>query len=309
MSNLNYGVVGNCRTAALISEKGSIDWLCFPDFDSPSIFASLLDRERGGSFGFDVTEDHHISQSYVPHTNILSTSFSSKEGEFVVLDYMPYYRSYENAHYLPAELYRYVRWIKGKPRFKVNYVPAPNYAQGKVIHNVTSEFIESYCSSDNKDRQYLYSSLPLQNIEQKKEIILEKDEFFLLSYNEKVIPVDIEREKIEYCRTLVYWLNWTNRTKKYSLYNDVIERSMLVLKLMSYYNGAVLAALTTSLPESVGEVRNRNFVPDRPYRSSKTFYEVHTVHFRIQARILSDNVRHSGRKAADRDYSGAFVRI
>ena len=54
MSNLNYGVVGNCRTAALISEKGSIDWLCFPDFDSPSIFASLLDRERGGSFGFDV---------------------------------------------------------------------------------------------------------------------------------------------------------------------------------------------------------------------------------------------------------------
>lgn len=187
MSNLNYGVVGNCRTAALISEKGSIDWLCFPDFDSPSIFASLLDRERGGSFGFDVTEDYHISQSYVPHTNILSTSFSSKEGEFVVLDYMPYYRSCENAHYLPAELYRYVRWIKGKPRFKVNYVPAPNYAQGKVIHNVTSEFIESYCSSDNKDRQYLYSSLPLQNIEQKKEIILEKDEFFLLSYNEKVI--------------------------------------------------------------------------------------------------------------------------
>ena len=183
MSNLNYGVVGNCRTAALISEKGSIDWLCFPDFDSPSIFASLLDRERGGSFGFDVTEDYHISQSYVPHTNILSTSFSSKEGEFVVLDYMPYYRSCENAHYLPAELYRYVRWIKGKPRFKVNYVPAPNYAQGKVIHNVTSEFIESYCSSDNKDRQYLYSSLPLQNIEQKKEIILEKDEFFLLSYN------------------------------------------------------------------------------------------------------------------------------
>lgn len=151
MSNLNYGVVGNCRTAALISEKGSIDWLCFPDFDSPSIFASLLDRERGGSFGFDVTEDYHISQSYVPHTNILSTSFSSKEGEFVVLDYMPYYRSCENAHYLPAELYRYVRWIKGKPRFKVNYVPAPNYAQGKVIHNVTSEFIESYCSSDNKD--------------------------------------------------------------------------------------------------------------------------------------------------------------
>lgn len=74
-----------------------------------------------------------------------------------------------------------------------------------------------------------------------------------------MIPIDIEREKLEYCRTLVYWLNWTNRTKKYSLYNDVIERSLLVLKLMSYYNGAVLAALTTSLPETVGDVRNWDY--------------------------------------------------
>ena len=95
---------------------------------------------------------------------------------------------------------------------------------------------------ENKDRQYLYASLSLQDIKEKKEIILEKDEFLLLSYNEKVIPIDIEREKIEYCRTLVYWLNWTDRSKKYILYNDVIERSLLVLKLMSYHNGAVLAA-------------------------------------------------------------------
>ena len=259
MNNLNYGVIGNCRTAALISEKGNIEWLCFPDFDSPSIFAALLDRDKGGCFGFEVSNEYHISQSYVPHTNILSTHFSSDEGEFVVLDFMPCYRSYEKEHYLPAEIYRYIRWIKGTPRFKVNYNPAPDYARGKVIHNITDEYIETYCSSENKDRQYLYSSLSLQDIEQKKEITLQRDEFFLLSYNEKVIPIDIEREKLEYCRTLVYWLNWTNRTKKYSLYNDVIERSLLVLKLMSYYNGAVLAALTTSLPETVGDVRNWDY--------------------------------------------------
>lgn len=259
MNNLNYGVIGNCRTAALISEKGTIEWLCFPDFDSPSIFATLLDREKGGCFGFELSDACETSQSYVPHTNILSTSFISEEGEFMVVDFMPCYHSSGSGRYLPAEVYRYVRWIKGKPRFRVNYCPAPNYAQGKVIHNVTSEYIESYCSSDNKDRQYLYSSFSLQDIEQKKEIVLEKDEFFLLSFNEKVIPVDIEREKLEYCRTLVYWLNWTNRTKKYRLYNDVIERSLLVLKLMSHYNGAVLAALTTSLPEAIGEVRNWDY--------------------------------------------------
>lgn len=257
--NLNYGVIGNCRTAALVSERGSIEWLCFPDFDSPSVFAALLDRKKGGSFGFDVSDEYRTEQSYVPHTNILSTQFASEEGEFVVLDFMPCYRSHENSRYLPAELYRYVRWIRGRPRFRVNYAPAPNYARGNAIHRVTPEFIESYCSTDNKDRQYLYASLPLEAIERREEIVLEKDEFFLLSYNEKVIPVDIEREKLEYCRTLVYWLNWTNRTKKYTCYNDVIERSLLVLKLMSYYNGAVLAALTTSLPETVGDVRNWDY--------------------------------------------------
>lgn len=101
--------------------------------------------------------------------------------------------------------------------------------------------------------------MPLQGIVDHQEFILEQDEFFLLSYNEKVIPVDIEREKLEYCRTLVYWLNWTDRTRKFTIYNDIIERSLLTLKMMSFYNGAVLASLTTSLPEAVGEVRNWDY--------------------------------------------------
>ena len=258
-NNLNYGVIGNCRTAALISERGSIEWLCFPDFDSPSVFAALLDRTKGGSFGFDVPDGYAVRQSYVPHTNILSTRFASDEGEFEVLDYMPCYRSFEKEHYLPAELYRYIRFVKGRPRFRIRYDPAQNYAQGEVRIRRTAGFIESYSSADNKDRQYLYSSIPLQAVAGREEIWLEKDEFLLLSYNEKVIPIDIEREKIEYCRTLVYWLNWTNRTRQYTCYNEVVERSMLVLKLLSYYNGAMLAALTTSLPETVGGVRNWDY--------------------------------------------------
>ena len=258
-NNLNYGVIGNCRTAALISERGSIEWLCFPDFDSPSVFAALLDRTKGGSFGFDVPDGYAVRQSYVPHTNILSTRFASDEGEFEVLDYMPCYRSFEKEHYLPAELYRYIRFVKERPRFRIRYDPAPNYAQGEVRIRRTAGFIESYSSADNKDRQYLYSSIPLQAVAGREEIRLEKDEFLLLSYNEKVIPIDIEREKIEYCRTLVYWLNWTNRTRQYTCYNEVVERSMLVLKLLSYYNGAMLAALTTSLPETVGGVRNWDY--------------------------------------------------
>lgn len=260
MQNLNYGVIGNCSTAALVSEKGSIDWLCFPEFDSASVFAALLDVEKGGKFGFDVSDDYKTRQSYVPHTNILVTSFVAEEGAFDVIDFMPlYHLSEEDEYYRPAEIYRYIRWNRGTPRFRICYRPAPDYARGKTIYNLTSEFIETYSVSNNKDRQYLYSSLPLSAVMENREIILRKDEFFLLSYNEKVIPVDIEREKLEYCRTLVYWLNWTNRTKKYTLYNEIIERSLLTLKLMSFRNGAMLAALTTSLPEAVGEVRNWDY--------------------------------------------------
>lgn len=105
-NNLNYGIIGNCRTAALISERGNIEWLCFPDFDSPSVFAALLDRTKGGSFGFDVSDRYTVRQTYVPHTNILQTRFASDEGTFEVLDYMPCYHSFEKEHYLPAELYR-----------------------------------------------------------------------------------------------------------------------------------------------------------------------------------------------------------
>ena len=176
-----------------------------------------------------------------------------------MLDYMPCYRSFEKEHYLPAELYRYIRLVRGRPRLAIDYAPAPNYARGEVSLRVTPEYVETCSSYDRKDRQYLYSSLPLDAIVERREITLEKDEFLLLSYNEKAIPIDIEREKIEYCRTLVYWLNWTNRTKKYNCYNDVIERSMLVLKLLSYYNGAMLAAVTTSLPETIGEERNWDY--------------------------------------------------
>ena len=256
--NLNYGVIGNNSTAALVSESGSIEWLCMPEFDSPSVFAALLDREKGGRFGFDVDQSYTTRQAYVPHTNILATHFSSPEGAFDVIDFMPVY-TLDDAFCRPSEIYRYIRYVEGSPRFRVAYHPAPDYARGKTVCNLTGQFVESYSTSNPKDRQYLYSSLPLGEVMDGAEFTLQKDEFFLLSYNEKVGEVDMEREKLEYCRTLVYWLNWVSRTRKFNAYNDLIERSLLTLELMSYRNGAMLAALTTSLPEAVGEVRNWDY--------------------------------------------------
>jgi len=261
MEQLNYGAVGNCRTAALISKEGSIDWFCFPDFDSPSIFAKILDKDKGGCLSFITNDEYKISQKYIDHTNILSTTFESEEGAFEVLDFMPRYKSGEdNGHYLPPEIYRLIRYKYGKPRFKVNYNPVLDYARGEVSHKTGPQYVKSYSNINYKDTIYLYSSLDFDKILNKEEFIIDKDEFILVSYNQKLIKIDLDRVEMEYERTKVYWLNWTNRSKKYTQFNDYIERSILVLKLMSYHrSGAVLAALTTSIPESIGGVRNWDY--------------------------------------------------
>ncbi|NEW85572.1 MAG: glycoside hydrolase family 15 protein, partial [Mariniphaga sp.] len=260
MNNLNYGVIGNCRSAALVSERGSIDWCCLPDFDSPSVFAKLLDKEQGGSFSINVDDSYTISQKYLYRTNVLSTNFNSTEGSFELIDFMPRYKTSDDDSYASAEIFRYIRLISGAPVFKVNYNPKLNYAIEEVFHITVDDHIRTYSAERPTNCIYLYSSLNLDDILGMKEITLTSHQFLLMSYNQKLIEIDIDRVYLEYQRTKVYWLNWTNRSKKYEQYTEEIIRSLLVLKIMSFQStGAVLAALTTSLPETIGEVRNWDY--------------------------------------------------
>lgn len=261
MKNLNYSVVGNCRSAALISEKGSLDWLCLPKFDSPSVFAKILDEEKGGSLEIVVSPDYRITQEYIPHTNVVTTTFESAEGSFEVVDFMPRYKAGDKTeYYMPTELYRMINLVSGHPRLKILYNPRPNYADGDVYHVFEQNYIKTFLKSEREDTIYLYSSLDLDSISDFREIELTSNEFLLVSYNQKVISIDMERVYLEYSRTKLYWMNWSNRSKKYTLFNDYVERSMLVLKLMSYHpTGAVLAAITTSIPEIIGDVRNWDY--------------------------------------------------
>ncbi len=260
MNNLNYGVIGNCRSAALVSEKGSIDWCCLPDFDSASVFAWILDNDKGGSFSIVVDDSYTISQKYLDRTNVLVTTFLSPEGSFELIDFMPRYKTSDNDYFTPAEIYRYVRIISGAATFRVRYRPMLNYARDQVSHIIQENYIRSESVVNPSNCLYLYSSLKLTDILEEKEIVLTHNQFLLLSYNQKLIDIDITRVNLEYQRTKVYWLNWTNRTKKYKKYTEEIIRSVLVLKLMMYQpSGALLAALTTSIPETIGEVRNWDY--------------------------------------------------
>ena len=209
---------------------------------------------------FIVGNDYRISQRYLEHTNILSTLFEATEGAFEVIDFMPRYKLLDYDYYLPPELYRLIRLKRGTPRFRVNYNPALNYARGEVGHKTGPEYVKTYAKANERDTIYLYSGIPYDVIFNQQEVLLQRDEFLLVSYNQKLIPIDMNRVNLEFQRTRLYWMNWTNRSKKYTAFNEQIERSMLVLKLMSYQrSGAVLAALTTSLPESIGEVRNWDY--------------------------------------------------
>lgn len=208
-----------------------------------------------------VEEHSRISQQYIPHTNILSTLFETVDGAFEVIDFMPRYKIEEfTKHFLPPELYRLIRLKSGRPRFRVHYEPKLNYGAEQVEHRIGNAYLKSVSTVNKLNTIYLYSNLGYENIIDGASITLEQDAFMLVSYHQKLIPINQNRVALEFERTKVYWLNWTNRSRKFDAFNNEIERSMLVLKLMSYQqSGAVLAALTTSLPETLGEVRNWDY--------------------------------------------------
>ena len=260
MNNLDYGIIGNCQSAALVSKTGSIDWSCLPVFDSSSVFAKILDDEIGGSFSLDVSDQYTISQEYLNNTCILITTFSSVEGVFELHDFMPRYHKTNGSYHHPPEIIRYVKLISGNPVFKTNYNPKLEYALDETITHIKENFIVSLTDKDSYDTLFLYTNLDKQDVIDGKEIMLTEDAYFLTSYNEKIFKTNINSIETELERTKVYWFDWISRTPKYKKYNNEICRSAMTLKLLSYdKTGAVLAAATTSLPETIGEVRNWDY--------------------------------------------------
>jgi len=260
MNNLDYGIIGNCKSAALVSKTGSIDWCCLPIFDSASVFAKLLDDKKGGSTSFQTSDAYKITQEYLWETNILSTRFDDGTNAFQVLDFMPRYEKRDRKFYAPPDIIRFIRLIKGTPKFKITYDPQLEYAKPKTYSEDKKEYIESYTQSGKYDSLYLYTDFDNQDILHNRELTLTKNAFVLISYHEKLIKQDIDRIYLKFQRTKVYWMNWSDATTKYPRYQNEIMRSALTLKALTFEkSGAVLAAVTTSLPETIGEVRNWDY--------------------------------------------------
>jgi GH15 family glucan-1,4-alpha-glucosidase len=259
----NYGIIGNMRTVALAGVNGSIDWFCYPDIDSPSLFGAILDDKKGGRFRIaPVDESVRRKQFYWPSTNILVTRFFNDEGIAELQDLMPLRRG----AVLPGSIYRRVRGVRGKVRFRVECRPAFDY--GRQAHRLT--ICEHGARFDSPGLSMnLSSSVPLREGDgggAGAEFVLEQGQsaLFLLgggAEQERPRPAPGEEEAEElFAETFKYWRCWLAACAYRGRWREQVQRSALVLKLLTFQpTGAIVAAPTCSLPEVIGGGRNWDY--------------------------------------------------
>jgi GH15 family glucan-1,4-alpha-glucosidase len=258
----NYGVIGNMRSIALVGINGSIDFLCYPNFDSSTVFAALLDDQRGGSFQIEPQfKKRRVRQLYLPDTNILLTRFLAEEGVAELTDYVPIGADGEQ----PNEIVRALAVVRGEVNFKMRCQPRFNYAM--CAHTVS---IEEQCAifspaSDTCPPLALYSTVALR--QQSQDAISE----FTLRAGEKVTFVfgavrppgqqpEMEFVEQRFQETARFWKEWIAKSKYKGRWREMVNRSALMLKLLiSREHGSLIAAPTFSLPEQIGGVRNWDY--------------------------------------------------
>lgn len=260
----DYGIIGNMHTVALVGIDASIDWLCLPNFDSPSVFGALLDSEKGGHFRIAPTDPHVVrKQLYWPDTNILVTRFFSPDGVGEVRDYMPvgpvaHRRGFHG-------LLRQVSVVRGSMAFRMECRPAFNYA---LDQHETEVLPDGASFISDRMSLGLTAAVPLRRDGRgvAGEFTLEEDQTtaFVL---QQIDPRNKERnalpeaEIVELFRdTVAYWRSWLAKCSYRGRWRETVHRSALALKLLTYEpTGAIVAAPTTSLPENMGGGRNWDY--------------------------------------------------
>lgn len=267
-----HGLIGNTRTAALISKNGSLDWCCFPRFDSPSFFAALLDDKEGGHFTIRPKNEFRSFQQYMQDTNVLETIFETTEGDVLLTDCFPV-DSEENKHgelWPLHEVLRIVDGLSGDVEMAMTFIPKPGYGQAKIKITKTRKF--GLRCDLGKAIIFLNHSLRVDEIKispnkNEAEAIfkISKGEriIFSLLYSEEaptVVPPLGTFANDRLNRTIKYWRDWVSRCKYSGEYIEDVKRSALALKLLVFApSGAILAAPTTSLPEELQGIRNWDY--------------------------------------------------
>ena len=261
----DHGVIGNLHTAALVGVEGTIDWLCLPAFDSPAVFCSILDDEKGGHFKLKPVGCERSQQLYLPDSNVLLTRFFSSGGMAEVIDYMPILVKPGDR----SRLVRDARVVRGAMRFKMECRPAFDYARGQHHVTVGKKGAVFAAASATDASLSLSTAVPVEEMDRGgvgAEFTLEEGEraTFVLSEIE-----DGEGPRAPFTRrefeeslheTLGYWRRWISGSTYSGRWREFVNRSALALKLMVYDpTGALVAAPTMGLPEKIGGERNWDY--------------------------------------------------
>jgi GH15 family glucan-1,4-alpha-glucosidase len=251
-----YGLIGNCQISALVCVDGSIDWLCLPRPDSPPIFGKLLDPD-GGAFSIRPAGKFKSHQSYIPNTNVLETYFCCEDGsEFKIIDFCPRFEQH-NRHYRPMTLFRIVEPLKGAPQVSVSCAPVNGWEKDPVK---AVQGNSHFKYEIRNDFMRLVTNMSLTYLADAKSFSLSEKMYFGLTWGiglEEDLPPVANRFLNQ---TIEYWRTWVKHCSIPSLFQKETIRSALALKLHCYEDtGAILAALTTSLPEDEKGTRNWDY--------------------------------------------------
>ncbi len=284
----NYGIIGNMYTTALVGMNGSIDWFCFPNHDSPSVFAALLDENKGGYFQIAPLQNNiNHKQLYWPETNILVTRFLADSGVGEIIDFMPVGLSKgERGHHW---LVRQVRVVRCTMTFRMDCYPGFNYARDShktVLTETGANFISSNLSLA------LITDIPLQEDENGvfAEFTLSAGEtaVFVLrqldSQSNSELALQPQETQELFQQTVSYWRKWIAKCTYKGRWREIVERSALVLKLLTYEpTGAIVAAPTCGLPEHIGGERNWDYRYSWVRDSAFTLYGLLRIGFTEEA--------------------------
>ena len=255
----DYGVIGDMHSAALVSRDGSIDWLCFPRFDSPSVFAALLDDAHGGYFRIRPAGEFEPDHAYLPDSNVLVANFRTDGGAASLTDFMPVDEDITRCDH---EVVRVVRCQSGSVEMELEFLPRLDYARPGTSVSVTAR---SALARHNGDCLSMTSGVPLEAVEggARARFTLKEGEWtaFLLRWNDDSPPLPADYDVYgRLGRTQAFWRFVAHDWRYVGRWEELVKRSMLALHLLLYVpTGAVCAAATTSLPEQIGGSRNWDY--------------------------------------------------
>jgi GH15 family glucan-1,4-alpha-glucosidase len=251
----HLGLIGNCQLSALVNHNGEIVWCCLPRFDSEPVFSTLLDEKEGGRFLVGPAGGEIGEQSYVDNTNILETRFETPTGSFRVLDFAPRFVQYDRT-FRPTQIFRVVEPIEGSPRIRVICEPRLGWSKGTPTRVSGSNHVRF---EGFESQLRLTTNIPISYLGGQA-FTLTEQRHLVLTWG---TPVEEPLRPLSarfLAETQRYWQRWVKQCNVPPLYQNAVIRSALALKLHCFEDtGAIIAAMTTSIPEAAGSGRTWDY--------------------------------------------------